>query len=87
MEGTKTMFELNEQELEQVAGGHGHHYGSNSAATGSAFADFGAAESSSSASSIVTHHFAKSSAENDSTAIGINVGASSTAATSAGAGR
>ena len=81
------MFELNEQELEQVAGGHHGHYGSNSAATGSAFADFGIVESSSSSSSIVNRHFAKSSAENDSNAIGINVGASSAAATSAGAGR
>ena len=79
------MFELNEQELEQVAGGHGH-YSSHSAATGSAYADFGAAESASSSSSIVTRHFAASRAENDSEAIGINVGASSSAGTSAGAG-
>ncbi len=80
------MFELNEQELEQVAGGHGHHYGSTSTATGGAGADFGAASSNSYASSKVTPWYAKSSAENDSEAIGYNVGASSSAATSAGAG-
>ena len=79
------MFELNEQELEQVAGGHGH-FGSHSASTGAAYADFGAAESSSYSSSIVTHHFAKSYAENDSQAIGLNVGATSSASTAAGAG-
>ena len=81
------MFELNEQELDQVAGGHGHtHYGSNSSASGSAGADFGAASSNSYASSKVTPWYAKSSAENDSAAIGVNVGAISSAATSAGAG-
>lgn len=80
------MFELNEQELEQVAGGHGH-FGSHSVATGQAFADFGAVESNSSSSSIVTHHFAASQAENDSQAIGVNIGASSAASTAAGAGR
>ena len=81
------MFELNEQELEQVAGGHSHfHYGSTSSASGSAGADFGAASSSTYASSKVTPWYAKSSAANESEAIGVNVGAISSAATSAGAG-
>jgi len=84
MEGTKTMFELNEQELEQIAGGHGHHYGSKSTAGGDASAFIGAAESSSSASSIVTHRFAASHAENDSVAVGIGVGVDSGASTAAG---
>ncbi len=77
------MFELNEQELEQVAGGHG--YGSHSTAAGGASADFGLATSNSYASSKVTPCYAKSSAENDSLAIGCNVSVGSAAATSAGA--
>ncbi len=81
------MFELNEQELEQVAGGHGHsHYGSTSAATGDAGAYIGAASSNSYASSKVTPWYAKSSAENDSSAIGLGAYADSAATTSAGAG-
>ena len=77
------MFELNEQELEQVAGGHGH-YSSHSSAGGDASAFIGAAESSSSASSIVTRHFAASHAENDSVAVGIGAGVDSGASSSAG---
>ncbi len=79
------MFELNEQELEQVAGGHGH-YGSHSAAVGDASAYIGAASSSSYASSKVTPWYAKSSSENDSSAIGLGVAVDSAATTSAGAG-
>ena len=78
------MFELNEQELEQVAGGHG--YGSHSTAAGGASADFGVAASSSYASSKVTPCYAKSSSVNESLAIGCNVSAGSSAATAAGAG-
>ena len=84
MEGTKTMFELNEQELEQVAGGHGHR-GSKSTAGGDAFAVVGAAESESSASSIVTKHFTASRASNYSGAIGIGAEVNSGASTVAGA--
>ena len=78
------MFELNEQELEQVAGGHGH-YESASSAVGGASADFGVAASSSYASSKVTPCYAKSSAKNESLAIGCNAVVGSSASTSAGA--
>ena len=75
------MFELNEQELEQVAGGR---RGSSSAADGSAHAKFGIATSDSYAQSIVTHHRAESSAENHSAALGYKVGVGSSAETEAG---
>ena len=75
------MFELNEQELEQVAGGR---RGSSSAADGSAYAKFGIATSDSYAQSVVTYHYAKSSAENTSTAAGYKVSVGSSAETEAG---
>jgi len=84
MEGYKTMFELNEQELEQVAGGHGH-YGAHAGAEGGASAVVGVAASSSEASSLVTHCFATAHAANDSAAAGFVVDAGSSA--SSGAGR
>ena len=80
------MFELNEQELEQVAGGYAH-YGSKSSAGGDASAYIGAASSSSYASSKVTPWYAKSSSANESEAIGLGVVVDSAASTSAGAGR
>ena len=80
------MFELNDQELEQVAGGHGH-YGSHSSATGGADAYAGVASSSSDAGSIVTRHFAASHASNDSVAIGFGVEAGSSSESGAGSSR
>ena len=86
--GLETMFELNDQELEQVAGGHSHHnhqYGSHSNAQGTGSATLGAAESHSFSTSQVGPHGAKSYAWNDTLAIGVNPTASSSSDTSAGA--
>ncbi len=75
------MFELNEQELEQVAGGR--KLSTFAGATGDANAWYGVAESSSSSTSVSTSHFAASGASNDSYAIGIVVDASSATVTGA----
>jgi hypothetical protein len=78
------MFELNEQELEQVAGGH-TKYGSTSTSGGIGVVDFGAVASTSKSSSIVTSKFSASSASNTTAGIGFGVGVQSGAESSAGA--
>ncbi len=75
------MFELNEQELEQVAGGR--KLSTVAGAGGDASAWAGAVESSSTSTSIATKHFSMSSASNDSMAIGYGIDATSIAQSSA----
>jgi hypothetical protein len=79
------MFELNDQELEQVVGGSGLHYGSASAAGGIGTADLGIIATHSSSFSQVTPNGAISHAWNDTLAIGVNTAAASTSNTAAGA--
>ena len=71
------MFELNEQELEQVAGGR--KLSSVAGAAGDASAWYGVAESTSTSTSVSTSHFTMSGAANDSYAIGLGVDATSIA--------
>ncbi len=80
------MRELNEQELEQVAGGHSIflNYGTTAAADGAASAKFGHAGSSSVTASQLSHHGSSSFAANSSWASGYKVAAGSEAQSSSG---
>ncbi len=80
------MRELNEQELNQVAGGFGinFNYGTQAQAGGDAGAKYGVAYSSTVTDSSLNHHGANSYAANTSFAAGYKVGASSNAASTAG---
>ena len=80
------MYELNEQELEQVAGGFTHTYfkGTTAAADGVASALVGGAASSSETESTNYGHYSNSYAANSSIAAGFVVNAGSEAASSAG---
>ena len=78
------MYELNEQELEQVAGGHQKHFvtytsSGQSGAEGSV--DCGSALSESSSVTRVNGHSTVSKADGQSIAVGVNADASSGAAT------
>jgi hypothetical protein len=75
------MFELNEQELEQVAGGR--RLSTVAGAAGDASAWAGAVESTSTSTSVATKHFSMSTASNDSMAIGYGIDATSIASSSA----
>ena len=81
--GLKEMFELNDQEIAQVAGGqsHGHQYTSHSSTKGNGSADLGAVESYSFTDSQVNARGAKSRGWNDTLAIGVNPAASSSSDT------
>lgn len=82
------MFELNDQELELVAGSnsHKHQYGSHSNAYGGGSAALGAVESQSFSTSQVSSHGARSYAWNDTVAIGVSPTAFSSSDTAAGTG-
>ena len=80
------MYELNEQELEQVAGGFTHTYfkGTTASADGGASALLGGAASSSETKSVNYDCYSKSYASNSSIALGLEASAGSGAASSAG---
>ena len=80
------MYELNEQELEQVAGGFTHTYfkGTTAAADGAASAFIGGASSESVTESTNHGHYSNSYAANSSIAAGLGVNAGSEASSSAG---
>jgi bacteriocin-like protein len=80
------MRELNEQELNQVAGGFSINYnhGTQAQADGTAIAGLGVAGSSSVTGSSYGHHSSSSFAANKSFAAGLFVGAQSSAASTAG---
>jgi hypothetical protein len=78
------MRELNEQELEQVAGGFSFNYGTQAQSTGTAVAGFGSAVSRSVTNSTYTPGFSDSFAANKSIAWGSVVGATSSAASTSG---
>lgn len=79
------MFELNDQELELVAGGYRHQqYRSHSNAYGGGSATLGAVESQSFSTSQIGSHRARSYAWNDTVAIGVNPTAFSSSNTGAG---
>ena len=80
------MRELNEQELNQVAGGFGinFNYGTQAQAGGGAQAVLGVAKSSSITSSSLDTHGAHSFAANKSFAAGVGVVAESNAASTSG---
>jgi hypothetical protein len=80
------MTELNEQELEQVAGGT-FTYGSNSASNGGASAVLGIAQSATYANSVVNtyHGFSAASAGTSSAAAGYYVSAAGASASGSGA--
>ncbi len=79
------MRELNEQELEQVAGGSiFFNYGTTAAADGGASAKLGHAGSSSVTGSKLGHHGSSSFAANSSWASGYKVSAESQAQSSSG---
>jgi bacteriocin-like protein len=86
MKGTKIMRELNEQELNQVAGGFSINYnhGTQAQAGGIAGAVVGVAGSSSVTGSQYGYHGSSSFAANKSFAAGLLVGASSNAASTGG---
>ena len=78
------MYELNEQELEQVAGGHHHHYvtyGSAGQATATGYSDLGAGTSQAGSTTFVNACYTKSTAVGQSAAIGFGAEADSAAAT------
>ncbi len=78
------MYELNEQELEQVAGGHTHHYttyGSSGQAAASGYADLGAGASQAGSTTFVNGNHTQSTAVGQSIAIGFGAEADSAAAT------
>lgn len=78
------MRELNEMELEQVAGGFSFWKGTTAEAQGGASAVFGAAGSSSHTSSVNVGCFSASSASNHSWGLGLGVSVGSEADSSAG---
>jgi hypothetical protein len=84
--GSKTMIELNEQELEQVAGGT-YHYGSHADSNGGATADYGIAKSSTYSSSTVSvaYGYSTSSAGTKSSAVGYDVNAGGASSSGSGA--
>ncbi len=78
------MYELNEQELEQVAGGHTHHYttyGSAGEAVASGSAFLGAGASQAGSTTFVNGNHTSSTATGQSIAIGLGAEADSAAAT------
>ncbi len=79
------MFELNDQELWQVVGGSGSHYGSNSNTSGAGSADLGAIETHSASAAQVNAQGAKSYAWNDTLVIGVNAAATSSSNSGSGA--
>jgi hypothetical protein len=79
------MRELNEQELEQVAGGSFNlNWGTQAQAVGDAGAKWGYASSKSVTNSVHVGGFSKSFAANSSFAIGHDVGVDSSAASTSG---
>lgn len=78
------MRELNEMELEQVAGGWSFSKGTGAIASGTADAGAGFASSSSHTGSVNDHGFSASWASNHSSAFGYYVDAASGAASTAG---
>jgi hypothetical protein len=80
------MRELNEQELNQVAGGFSidYNHGTQAQADGTAIAGLGVAGSSSVTGSTYGYHGSSSFAANKSFAAGLLVGAQSSAASTAG---
>ena len=82
------MRELNEQELNQVAGGSGfsfnYNHGTQAQAGGDAGAKYGVAYSSSVTDSSLNHHGSNSYAANTSVAAGYKVGVDSSASSTSG---
>lgn len=78
------MYELNEQELEQVAGGHHHYttYGSAGTANAQGYALVGASTSDAASTTFVNGNHTQSTAEGQSIAVGLVTEADSAAATS-----